>query len=323
MIIMYRLLALLFIGIFTTHIFAASTGSNKADPDAILVVVNNTSLMQKEADREVELRICSDRDRLTPDRLAMLQRDTQRSVVKEFINRQALLAETDRQKIQADPAIVEERWRQVQSGRPPRLTPADILRIHLISLDRTRDDVIGSVRIDALLNKLMTREVTVSAEDIERYRQEHAALFNPPEKAKFHSVYVKVPKDAVDEVRVTRRKQIDEIHAMLNDDDDVFSQLKKQYADDSTSGVYCGTFRGIEPGEMGPAALDEVVFSIDTNTVSPVIESELGYHIVQVIYRKKGHIPDDGSIKYVLGDKIRQNRLEAFMENLLNKSEIQ
>ena len=109
---------------------------------------------------------------------------------------------------------------------------------------------------------------------------------------------------------------------MINVDDNAFDQLKKQYAGDSSSNVRCGTFRGIEPGEMGPAVLDKIIFSIDTNTVSPVIESEFGYHIVKVVSRKKGRISDDSSLKYLIGDEIRKDRLTEFMANLLKQSKI-
>ena len=298
-----------------------TTAPAPVDNRDVVVVVDGIELTADATDAEVALRTVADQG-LSATQLEKLEKQTRKKITEQFINRRTLLAEADRRKIDVkDPAVGEQRWVQVKTGKPGRWSSADILRIHLIGLDRTREDVVASVRIDALLEEVMDADVKVLSKDIEQYRKDYPELFAPPERAKCQTVYVEVAKNATDEVREAKRKQIDDIHVMLKDDD-VFNQIKKQYANDSSSGVRCGIFSNIKPGEMGLAVVDEVIFTIETNTVSPVIESEHGYHIVNVISRKAGRSPNDGEIKYIIEDEMRQTRLKKFMENLLKKSNI-
>ena len=291
------------------------------EQDAVQVVVNGRAMTRGSVDREVELRIGSDRDRLSPARLAALRRDTRASVVGEFVNRCALLAEADRQTIEADSNAVEARWRYVASGRPARWSSADILRIHLIGLDRTRADVTESVRIDALLNALMESDVEVSAGDIQQYREDHAEHLTSADTAVAQQIFIPVATNASAEVRAAKRQRTERMRAELLEGE-AFDRVAERYSAGAVNAWHGGALGPVKRGELPLRRVEEALFSAATNTVGPVIESEAGYHIVKVISREKGRTPGDDEIKGAVDQQKRSARLRRFIDALKKQSEI-
>lgn len=288
--------------------------SVSTDREEVLASVGGEVLTQEEADREVESRISADRDRLSPDQLAELRQITRDSVSREFINRQALLAEVDRRGIKVDPSAIEKRWASVQSDQPPRWSSADILRIHLIGQGKTRAEVEEGLRIEILLNELMTADIEVSEADIQQYREEHANHLMSADKVDAEQIFISIPENANAETMAASRELAESIRARLLAGE-AFDQVAGDYPD--TEVRYRDASRSIKRGESLLREVDEVLFSIPTDTVGPVIESEFGCHIVKVIFYEKGSMPDDSALRIAVEQEKKSDRLHRFMDALM------
>ncbi|MEN7973622.1 MAG: peptidylprolyl isomerase, partial [Verrucomicrobiota bacterium] len=299
---------------FGLLLYAVLTGRNTVqEPEEVLVAVNDSVLTREDADGEVELRIASDRDHLDQERLAELEEITREKVSREFVNRKILLEEADRRGIKSDPAVVEERWQSVQSGAAPRLLSTDILRIHLIGQDRTRSDVEEGVRIDALLTAVMTADVDVTDADIEQYKKENSETLKNPDRVNAQQFFIPVPRDADAEIKAAKRELADSVHARLLAGAE-FSQIVEESPD---SGIrYTDASHSITRGEFSLKSLEDLLFTHEINKVGPVVESEFGFHIVKVVSREKGRMPDDGVLRGAVEQQKRSARLHQFMKGL-------
>ncbi|MEN8253950.1 MAG: peptidylprolyl isomerase [Verrucomicrobiota bacterium] len=291
--------------------------NGERNPEEVLVAVNDSELTRGEAGDEVELRIASDRDRLEPDRLAKLRQITQESVSREFVNRMLLLEEAGRRGIKADPAVVEVRWKSVQSAAAPQWSPSDILRIHLIGLDRTRSDVEEGVRIDALLATVMTADIDVTDADIEQYKAENADTLLNPDTVKAEQLFILVSGDADTETKAEKRKLAESVHARLLAGE-AFERVAGDYSDAEVR--YAGATRSIRRGEPSSRKMDGTLFSMETNTVSPLLELEGGFYAARVVSREEGRMPDNGVLRSAVEQQERAARLDRFMKELEEKS---
>ena len=69
-----------------------------------------------------------------------------------------------------------------------------------------------------------------------------------------------------------------EIHRKLVEEDASFEQLAKQYSD-CPSRVNGGDLGTIKKGDLN-SAFETAAFSLKTNKVSDIVETDLGYHII-------------------------------------------
>jgi parvulin-like peptidyl-prolyl isomerase len=293
---------------------ATAAPDDGATPSSVLVNVNGEPLTRGQADREVELRIgAAEQARLDPARLRMLRDQTRQLVVEQFATRQALLAEAERQGIEAVPSAVEKRWKDARKGDTGPWSPEDMLRIRLIGLDRTRDDVVAGVRIGALLKSVMDAPVEVGEADIEAYRAKHADTLDLPAKAQVKQIFLPVEENAGAEGKAAKRREIDAVRARL---------LQGESFADMPGAVRGGAALPVRRDEMALLpSLADLIFSIPTNTVSPVFETDYGYHLVQVISRREAGTPAAAEWMPAVEREKQADRLRRFVEDVRRRSE--
>lgn len=88
-----------------------------------------------------------------------------------------------------------------------------------------------------------------------------------------------------DALKADARAQIDEVKAMVDQDSTQFATLAQQYSQDGSASVG-GDLGFFERGQM-VAPFEEAAFALtEPNQVSDVIETDFGYHIIQLVERK-------------------------------------
>ncbi len=86
-------------------------------------------------------------------------------------------------------------------------------------------------------------------------------------------------------------KKLNEIAEQINQDGD-FSKHARLNSDDEITAVEGGAFGWINPGSVAPA-IERVIKDLPLNTLSAPIESVFGYHLVEVLDRRKRDISLD------------------------------
>jgi parvulin-like peptidyl-prolyl isomerase len=84
------------------------------------------------------------------------------------------------------------------------------------------------------------------------------------------------------------REQAEEVLARLDAGED-FSYLAKEYSEDISSRESGGDV-GFFPRGVMPSEVDEVAFSLEVGETSGIVETEFGFHIVQVLEREEREI---------------------------------
>ena len=104
-----------------------------------------------------------------------------------------------------------------------------------------------------------------------------------------------------------------------------FAKLAAENSDcpSKSNGGDLGTF----PRGQMVKPFDDVAFSLKLNETSPVVETDFGYHIIQVLERKPGSTRplDEQTKKMIAGYLERENQINAYkslMEELKGKAKI-
>ncbi len=141
------------------------------------------------------------------------------------------------------------------------------------------DALAREMKVDAILEKVASRSARVSDVDVDLYYQFHLDEFMRPEIRRTRHILVTVNDELADNGRALARKRIDEIAVRLAKDPKRFEEQALKHSECPTA-MQGGLLGDVVRGKLYPE-LEAVLFAMEAMAVSPVVESELGFHILR------------------------------------------
>lgn len=131
-----------------------------------------------------------------------------------------------------------------------------------------------------------------NAEEVDRDYQANRHRYTGLEE-QIHPAHilVRVAPGASEEEKAAARQKAEGYLRRLRAGDD-FSQLARQVSEDVHSGRRGGDL-GWKPRGVLPEGFDEPAFALEEGQVSEVIETPQGFHIVKLLGRREGDVPED------------------------------
>jgi foldase protein PrsA len=176
----------------------------------------------------------------------------------------------------------------------------------------TEADVRSALREQLILDRALSKDVTVSPASVKQYFDKNHEQFDKPEQVT--AKHILVPNLAMAE------KIEGDLKAGQS-----FAALAKQYSTDPGSkdkGGELGTFRR---GQMVPA-FDKVAFSAPIGAISAPVKSPFGYHIIVVESRTPGTKATLASATPQITETLRQQQeaplIQPFLQGLQQKATI-
>ena len=156
------------------------------------------------------------------------------------------------------------------------------------------------------------QKITPSAQDMQRYYDDNKAQFSTPEKVQASHILLKT--EGKDDAAV--KKQAEEILAKVKGGGD-FAALAKQYSEDTGSAVKGGDLGFFERGAM-VKEFDDVAFSLEPNTVSDLVKTQFGYHIIKVTAKQLASTSTAEQARPQIEDAIKWERANKEAERIAN-----
>jgi len=144
------------------------------------------------------------------------------------------------------------------------------------------------------------------------------------ERARARHILVRVSPNASKEEKATAFKKIKDIQARLKKGEE-FAELAKKYSDDPGSKDRGGDLGYFSRGDMVPA-FDKAAFALDVGQTSDIVETDFGYHIIQLEEKKAAakmsleEIKDD--LREYLFQQRGAKRFESYVKDLRSKADI-
>ena len=146
------------------------------------------------------------------------------------------------------------------------------------------------MRVDAILEKVASRSARVSDVDVDLYYQFHPDEFLRPEIRQARHILITVNETLPENGREAARKRIDEIAARLARDPKRFEEQALKHSECPTA-MHGGLLGEVVRGKLYPE-LEAALFDLAEMALSPVPESELGFHILRCdAIRPAGPVP--------------------------------
>ncbi len=184
----------------------------------------------------------------------------------------------------------------------------DWLKSSGVSFDFIKNNVRTNLLISKHTDNLLSSQNTVTEDEIQRaYREDKTASVR-------HILLSTEGKS--DQEKLAIHKKMEEILAKAKSGED-FGELARQYSEDPGSKDNGGLYENFGRGRM-VEPFEEAAFSVPVGEISPIVETQFGYHIIEVIDRKKETRPLE-EVRPELEAQIKQEKKTESYQSYLAK----
>ena len=326
-----------------------------------IIKVNDKAITQAEFDKQMDKAIAlsplAQMGDMKSNKDGFLYLMTSQQVINQMILTELMDQEAAERGVKVTNKDVDEALKQIidQMGGKDRLL--ETLKANGVSVSDFKKDLKLQVKMKKLADS--TGKTEVSDKDVEKFYKENPDKFKYPEQVRAshiliganpYQIQMELTNDGKKKIETEDlKKQVEEkiaekealaqkLDKELKADSSKFAAYAKKYSDDEASAKQGGDLGFFAKEQMVPEFAN-VAFSAKPNTVSDVVKTQFGYHIILVQDRKaagttsfekaKSNIKEfmtrDKQIKALdeLATAAKKKAKIEFMEDRYNPEEIQ
>jgi peptidyl-prolyl cis-trans isomerase C len=254
------------------------------------------------------------------------QRDrVYRQLLDQMIGYKLLTQESKARKVTVPDAEVEARITSLKQQFPNEDAFKQALAQPNVTLDKLRSDARQDMVISKLVEDEIAPKVAVKPEDVQAFYQANPQNFKESERVHASHILITAAKDADTATKTQARAKAEAILKDVKAGKD-FATLAKQNSQDPGSAANGGDLGFFQQGQMvGP--FNDVAFSLKPGSVSDIVETDFGYHIIKVLEKQPGRtVPLEEAkprIEQYLEGQNREKQTNAFVTGLKTKGKVE
>ncbi len=290
------------------------------DPATVLVTVGGEKLTVGEVEKQLAPMMAQAGG---DPRMASMKGRFYQQAAERFVIRSLLTQEADKRKIAVNDGDVTEAMSMITNRLPAGMTLDDALARDGISTAQFRSNLTAELRIKKLVETEVPTNTAVSDQEVADFYAQQKERFTAPESVAARHILIKSDKSDNEAVRAEKKAKVDGLRKQLVEGAD-FAKLAKENSDcpSKERGGDLGTFGR---GQM-VKPFEDAAFGQATNVIGPVVETDFGYHIIQVTAHKQAGTTSLAEVKPRLAEYLKQKKqmqaFETFLSGLKSKAEI-
>jgi peptidyl-prolyl cis-trans isomerase C len=167
---------------------------------------------------------------------------------------------------------------EVRQRYPDQTTFAADLHANHLSEDTLRVALQRELIFDAVMRQIATRSAAVSELDVQFYYHRHHERFVRPETREARHLLITINPEFAENTRPLALTRIEKLASILDDNPEQFAELAARHSECPTA-LDGGKLGQVKRGQLD-AAVDRALFELPVGSVSPVVESPVGFHLL-------------------------------------------
>ena len=159
--------------------------------------------------------------------------------------------------------------------------------------------------------------VSVSEQELRRYYKQNLDRYRVEERVRASRILLKTVGKEPDEIEAVRKKAEEILERLRNGED--FGELARRYSDDAATTPKGGDLGWIVRGQI--PEFEKEVFSLEPGTLSDVIKTQYGFHIVKVHEHQRVHQQALKQVRNQILPLITQEKARRAAEDRVQKAQ--
>ncbi|MCU6433784.1 SurA N-terminal domain-containing protein [Undibacterium sp. Jales W-56] len=165
-----------------------------------------------------------------------------------------------------------------------------------------------------LNNDVLSAQITVSDAEVQAFYEQNKKLATIEEQRRASHILIAVNKDAKDADKAAAKQKAEKLLADVRKNPESFAKLAKENSQDPVSAERGGDLDYFGKGAM-TKAFEDTVFKLKQGEISELVQTEFGYHIIQLTAIKPASVkPLEEMKSQIVADIKKQKASKAYAE---------
>ena len=290
----------------------------------VIIDVDGTKLTKDQLEAEVKKKISAIKQQIPADRLQQVTGNIRKQIINDFTVRTLLTNEVNRHNINVSDNEVTDAVNRLKNSLPQGMTIEDFMAKNNMDGKKMQEEIRFGIKVNKMVLSQISGKIKPTNKEIDKFYKKNKEKFQTPESV--HVRHILVAKAAADDdkIKAEKKAKAEDLRKQLLTGAD-FAELAKKNSDcpSRQSGGDLGVFTR---GDM-VKPFEDAAFTQEVNSIGPVVETDFGYHIIQVLERNapKTLALDEkmkGNISTFLIQQKQQEAFDAMVKKLRDKANI-
>jgi peptidyl-prolyl cis-trans isomerase D len=168
----------------------------------------------------------------------------------------------------------------------------------------------ASIEYVVLDVEAVRRTLTVSDDDLKKYYEENKKRYQVPEERRARHILVKAGKGASADERAKARAKAEAVLAQVQKNRAGFADIARKESEDEGSAAGGGDLDYFGRGAM-TKAFEDAAFALKKGELSGVVESDYGFHIIEVTDARGGEQRSFDSVRAEITDEVTRSQAQV------------
>ncbi|MGH9747370.1 MAG: peptidylprolyl isomerase [Candidatus Acidiferrales bacterium] len=248
------------------------------------------------------------------DRVDAMFRDKQKDLLRDMIDQQLLIQRGKDEGISVETDVIK---RLDDVRKQNNLASLDELEKAVetqgLSWEEYKTQIRNSLLTQEVIRKEMGSRIVIPHDEVKQYYDAHLKDFVRPEQVDLAEIFLDTQGKSPQEVEIIQQKADDYRNRVIKGEE--FTEIAKRYSEGSTKdkGGSLGTF---ERGQLSKQ-LEDIVFKMDKNQITEVIQTKTGFEILKVLdHYQAGQQPVE-KVETEIMNKIYMQKMQPQMREYL------
>jgi peptidyl-prolyl cis-trans isomerase C len=284
--------------------------------DAV-VVVDGVKLTKTTLEKDLNAKMDIIKVQVPADKLNQVKNEVRTKIIDNFIMRTLFANEVKKLNIAATDKEIADALNKLKESLPPKVTYEEFLKKNQLTKEQAKEEIRLGVKIEKFVKSSIPENPKVTDKEINDFYKGNKDKFVMPESVHARHILVKTSPEDDAKTLAGKKEKADSIRKELVGGSD-FAQaaMTKSDCPSAQAGGDLGVF---VKGQM-VKPFDDAAFSQKENEIGPVIKTEYGYHIIQVLkHDGPKAVAFNEEIKTKISAYIKMKKQEQAYEALLKR----
>jgi peptidyl-prolyl cis-trans isomerase C len=307
----------------TEDLFSAPMQPNPLtnDPEAVVLRVNGMEIKRGEIIELVNLTMQRIGGQVPPQQIPQLQQQMYTRVKNDLINAKLIESAVQAADIPVSEADIETEIATIRESLPEGKTLEELLGAQENTLDELKTDIRNQLASRILFDQQVEGVIEANEIDAKTFYDENPSNFQTPEQINASHILIATTEDASEDPKAN----LEEIRASIIAGEISFAEAAAAHSS-CPSSANGGSLGNFGKGQMVPE-FEIAAFTQEIGEVGDIIQTQFGYHIIQVSERT-----EEGTIAFetvkeqiieFLTNQSKQQVISAYIETLRDQSTIE
>lgn len=300
---------------------APVAGESAADPAEVIITVNEQKVTRGDYNRETEEITRMMKKRGVPEaQFEKMIQSFKPQIVDGLVTRALISQACAEKKISVSDEELAAKISAFEKNLPKNLTLAGVLKQSGLTREMFENDMREQLKLEKLLQIGQATEEQVIA----YYEENKARFFEKPEMTHARHILITVKQGDTEEQKKEKRARAEQLLKQLREEKADFAKLAEENSDcpSKAMGGDLGEFRR---GQM-VKEFEEAAFSMQTNEISGVVETQFGYHIIQTLGHSEPKTLELDEVRDRIVEALKgraiQEKAETFLDGMRKDAKI-